>query len=218
MADPITAAATPPAVPATTPPTPPPAESAWAPLHNKVYRALWIAVLVSSLGTWMQTVGAQWLLVAEPHASTLVALVQTASTLPVVMLALPSGVLADTFDRRHLLIAVQAFQVVVGVALATLTATGDMRPALLLTFTFALGAGTALTAPAYQALIPELVPRRQLASASALGAISMNLARAVGPAIAGVLIARTGSGVVFGLNALTFAYFVLVLWRWHPPV
>src|SRR5215218_8868776 len=92
-----------------------------------------------------------------------------------------------------------------------------MSPPLLLTLTFVLGAGQAMTAPAWQALIPELVPRPQLASASALGAISMNLARAVGPAIAGVLIARTGAGVVFGLNTLTFGFFALVLWRWRRP-
>jgi len=96
-------------------------------------------VLVSNLGTWMQTVGAQWLLVGDPHASTLVSLVQTASALPVVLLALPSGVLADTFDRRRLLLAVQLFQAAVGVALTVLSAAGQLRPALLLVFTFALG-------------------------------------------------------------------------------
>src|SRR4051794_4281354 len=164
----------------------------------------------------MQTVGAQWLLVEQSGSDTLVALVQTASTLPIVLLALPSGALADTLDRRRLLIAVQLFLVGVGCVLTALTLAGRMPATLLLTLTFALGAGQALTAPAWQALIPDLVPRPQLASASALGAISMNLARAVGPAIAGVLIARTGAGVVFGLNTVTFAIFVLALWRWRP--
>src|SRR3712207_681535 len=131
----------------------------------------------------MQTVGAQLLLVDEPRASTLVALVQTASTLPVVLLALPGGVLADTFDRRRMLLVVQCYMASVGIVLAALTAAGQMRPPLLLVLTFALGVGTALTAPAYQALIPDLVPRRELASAAALGAVSMNLARAVGPAL-----------------------------------
>jgi MFS family permease len=176
---------------------------------------LWIAVLVSNIGTWMQTVGAQWLLVDEPQASTLVSLVQTASTLPVVLLALPSGVLADSFDRRRLLIAVQGFQVAVGVTLTALTVADQMRPPLLLALTFALGVGTALTAPAYQALIPELVPRSQLASASALGAISMNLARAVGPAIAGLLISRIGVEAVFALNACTFVVFGVLLLAWR---
>lgn len=194
--------------------TPP---SAWAPLHIAAFRSLWLALLASNIGTWMQTVGAQWLLVEQSGSDTLVAVVQTASTLPIVLLALPSGALADTLDRRRLLIAVQGFLVAVGVLLTVLTLAGHMPATLLLTLTFALGAGQALTAPAWQAIIPELVPRAQLASASALGAISMNLARAVGPAVAGVLIARTGPGVVFGLNAVTFAIFTVVLWRWHPP-
>ncbi|MEV4277412.1 MFS transporter [Actinoplanes xinjiangensis] len=190
--------------------------SAWAPLRVAAFRSLWLALLASNIGTWMQTVGAQWLLVEESGTDTLVAVVQTAGTLPIVLLALPAGALADLFDRRRLLIAVQVFLTGIGALLTTLTLTGDMPPTLLLTLTFALGAGQAVTAPAWQSVIPELVPRPQLASASALGAISMNLARAVGPAIAGVLIARTGTGVVFALNTLSFAVFALVLWRWRP--
>jgi MFS family permease len=199
------------------PTTPSVAPSAWAPLRVAAFRSLWLALLASNIGTWMQTVGAQWLLIENSGTDTLVAVVQTASTLPIVLLALPSGALADTLDRRRLLIAVQSFLVAVGVVLTVLTVAGRMPPALLLTLTFALGAGQALTAPAWQAIIPELVPRPQLASASALGAISMNLARAVGPAVAGVLIARTGAGVVFGLNTVTFVLFVVALWRWRPP-
>jgi MFS family permease len=191
--------------------------SAWAPLRVAAFRNLWLALLASNIGTWMQTVGAQWLIVEQSGTDTLVAVVQTASTLPIVLLALPSGALADTFDRRRLLIGVQAFLVAVGILLTVLTFAQRMPPTLLLTLTFALGAGQALTAPAWQAVIPELVPRSQLASASALGAISMNLARAVGPAVAGVLIARTGVGVVFALNTLSFVAFALVLWRWRPP-
>ncbi|GIF05023.1 MFS transporter [Actinoplanes siamensis] len=193
-----------------------PPASAWAPLRIAAFRSLWLALLASNIGTWMQTVGAQWLLVEQSGIDTLVAVVQTASTLPIVLLALPSGALADTFDRRRLLIAVQLFLTAVGVLLTVLTLGGHMPPSLLLTLTFVLGAGQALTAPAWQALIPELVPRAQLASASALGAISMNLARAVGPAVAGVLIAQAGTAVVFGLNTLSFAVFALVLWLWKP--
>ncbi|HET6530472.1 MAG TPA: MFS transporter [Actinoplanes sp.] len=201
------------------PSTPPgAASSAWAPLRIAAYRSLWLALLASNIGTWMQTVGAQWLLVEQSGTDTLVAVVQTASTLPIVLLALPSGALADTFDRRRLLLAVQVFLATVGVLLTVLTLTGRMPPTLLLTLTFVLGAGQALTAPAWQAVIPDLVPRPQLASASALGAISMNLARAVGPAVAGVLIARTGVGVVFALNTLSFVIFAVVLWRWRPAV
>ncbi|MCA2217403.1 MFS transporter [Jidongwangia harbinensis] len=193
------------------------AASAWAPLRIAAFRSLWLALLASNIGTWMQTVGAQWLLVEESGSDTLVAVVQTASTLPILLLALPSGALADTFDRRRLLLGVQVFLVGVGLVLTVLTVAQRMPPTLLLTLTFVLGAGQALTGPAWMAVIPELVPRAQLASASALGAISMNLARAVGPAVAGVLIARTGVGVVFGLNTLSFLIFALVLWRWRRP-
>jgi MFS family permease len=189
----------------------------WSPLRVRVFRMLWLAVLSSQIGTWMQTVGAQWLLVDEPNAATLVSLVQTASMLPVLLLALPAGVLADSFDRRRMLIAVQCFQAVVGVALTVFTLAGQMVPALLLTLTFVLGCGTAMTVPAYQAIIPELVPRTQLHSASALGAISMNVARSVGPALAGVVVAQVGVAAVFAFNAATFVAFAVALLLWRRP-
>jgi MFS family permease len=178
--------------------------STWSPLRIGAFRAIWIAVLVSNIGLWMQTVGAQWLLVDQPHASILVALVQTADMLPDVIFGVIGGVLADMFDRRRLLIGVQAFMAVTGLALTLLTFAGQMPPALLLTFTFVLGSGSVVSLPAYQSLIPELVPRTQIASATTLGSISVNLARAIGPAIAGVLIARIGVGAVFAINAGAF--------------
>ncbi|SDZ35191.1 Predicted arabinose efflux permease, MFS family [Asanoa ishikariensis] len=191
--------------------------SAWAPLSVTTFRWLWLALLASNIGTWMQTVGAQWLLIDVPGADALVSLVQTASMLPIVLLALPSGALADTFDRRRMLITVQAAQCAVAVLLAALTAADRMPPALLLTLTFALGAGQALTVPAWQAVIPELVPRSQLPAASALGAISQNLARAIGPAIAGLVIATLGVAAVFALNAVSFVVFAAVLLWWRTP-
>jgi MFS family permease len=191
--------------------------STWAPLRVGVFRALWFAVLVSNIATWMQTVGAQWLLVSQPNAAILVALVQTADYLPDMLFGLVGGVLADTFDRRRLLMAVQGFLVVTGIALAALTFAGQMPPALLLIFTFLIGCGSVLTLPAYQALVPDLVPRRQLHAAAALSSISVNLARAVGPAIAGVVIARAGVGAVFALNAALYLLFLLVLVGWRPP-
>ena len=190
--------------------------STWAPLSIGLFRALWLAVLVSNVATWMQTVGAQWLLVSQPHASILVALVQTADYLPDMVFGLVGGVLADTFDRRRLLMAVQAFLVVVGTALAALTFAGQMPPALLLTFTFLIGCGSVLTLPAYQSLVPDLVPRDQLHAAAALSSISINLARAAGPAIAGVVIARAGVGAVFALNAAMYLLFLVVLLAWRP--
>src|ERR1700674_83826 len=191
--------------------------STLAPLRIGVFRALWLAVLVSNVATWMQTVGAQWLLVSQPHAPILVALVQTADYLPDVAFGLVGGVLADTFDRRRLLMAVQGFLVIVGTALAALTFAGQMPPALLLTFTFLIGCGSVVVLPAYQALVPDLVPRAQLHSSSALSSISINLARAAGPAVAGVVIAQAGVGAVFALNTAMYLLFLVVLVVWRPP-
>jgi len=187
--------------------------SAWAPLAAPVFRALWIAQFVSNIGTWMQTVGAQWLLLG--HGATLVTLVQTASSLPIVLLALPSGVLADRFDRRALLLAAQFAMLAVSAALTVLAFADALSPAPLLALTFLLGCGSALMGPAWQAIQPELVERDQLGQASALGAVNMNLARVVGPALGGVLVAAAGAGWVFAFNALSFLGIaaVLLLWR-----
>jgi len=195
----------------------PAATSAWAPLAIQIYRWIWLAVLASNLGTWMQTVGAQWLLVSLPNAAALVALVQTADTLPDLILALPGGALADIFDRRRFLIVVQVLQIIAGIGLTWLTFQGQMTPPLLLGFTFILGAGSALQTPAYEALIPELVPRSELPAAVALGSVNVNLARAVGPALAGILVARLGIGAVFAINTVTFVFLPIVLLLWRPP-
>lgn len=198
------------------PAAPRPATSAWAPLRVRVFRALWVAALVSNIGTWMQTVGAQWLLIHQAHAAILVPLVQTADMLPYVLFGLVGGVLADTFDRRRLLVAVQCGMVVVGAVLTVLTVAHQMPPALLLMFTFVLGSGSVLAVPAYQSLVPDLVPRDQVRAASTLSSVSINLARAVGPAIAGVLIARTGVAAVFAINTATFLFYAVVVLAWHP--
>jgi MFS family permease len=191
------------------------ASSAWAPLRIGVFRALWIAALVSNVGTWMQTVGAQWLVVHDPHAAILVSLVQTAYTLPAVLFALVAGVLADIFNRVRLLVAVLAGMTVAGAALTALTAAHRMPPALLLMFTFVLGTGAILIAPAYQSLVPDMVPRAEVPAASALSSININLARAIGPAIAGVLVAQIGVAAVFGLNTATFLVYAIVVAS-HP--
>jgi MFS family permease len=192
------------------------APSAWAPLHVRAFRMLWIAQLSSMIGTWMQTVGAQWLLVDEPNAATLVALVQTAAMVPTLVLALPAGVLADILDRRRLLVGVQLFQLLVGAVLVALTLADRLPPTTLLLLTFLIGCGQTLTVPGYQALVQDLVPREQLRQAAALNGVAMNLARAVGPAVAGLIIARTGVAAVFALNALTFLVMALVLARVAP--
>jgi MFS family permease len=201
------------------PTAPPPPASAWAPLRLfPLFRALWIAQFASNVGTWMQTVGAQWLLIDAPNAAALVALVSAANTLPVMLLALAGGVLADSFDRRWLLFTVQVYFFIVGILLAVLTAAGQMSPALLLAFTFALGAGVAVQLPGWQATIPELVPRAQLRAASRLDLVNVNLSRTIGPALAGLVIAHLGGvPVVFALNALSVVFLAIALLLWRQP-
>ncbi|MBT2415808.1 MFS transporter [Streptomyces sp. ISL-12] len=193
-----------------------PDTSAWAPLAARVFRALWIAQLVSNTGSWMQTVGAQWLLVG--HSASLVTLVQTASSLPVVLLALPSGVLADRYDRRTVLLAAQFAMLAASGVLTVLAFQEVLTPYLLLALTFLLGCGTALMGPAWQAIQPELVEREQLGQAAALGAVNMNLARAVGPAVGGLVVAAAGTGWVFAFNALSYLGIAAVLLLWRRPV
>jgi MFS family permease len=196
-----------------------PAESSpWAPLRQPTFRLLWPAVLISYLGTWMQTVGAQWLLVSAPNAGALVALVQTAAMLPLMLLALPAGVLADAFDRRWLLFTVQVYVFLVAGSLAVLTAFGLITPALMLVFTFLLGIGAAVQLPTWQAVLPELVQRSQLGAATRLEMVGVNLGRSVGPAIAGVVIAVSGVATVFALNALSVIFLAGALLRWRRPV
>src|SRR5919199_1154890 len=191
---------------------------AWAPLRQPAFRWLWLGVLISSVGTVMQTVGAQWLLVDAPNAAALVSLVQTANTLPVMLLALAGGVLADAFDRRWLLLVVQAYFFSIGLLLVVLTLAGQMSPALLLVFTFVLGAGVALQQPSWGATIPELVPRTQLRAASRLDLVNVNLSRAVGPALAGLVIAHLGGiPVVFALNAISVVFLAIALLVWRRP-
>jgi MFS family permease len=191
--------------------------SPWAPFRHRAFFWLWLGVVVSSVGMWAQTVGAQWLFVHDPNAATIVTLVQTASTLPMMLLALPAGVLADAFDRRWLLFGVQIYFIVVAVLLAVLTAAGMMPPALLLTFTFAVGAGAAVLNPAWQSLITELVPRTELAAATRLDMVSVNVARAAGPAFAGVVIARWGVPPVFAMTAAAAGVLAVVLLAWRRP-
>jgi MFS family permease len=203
----MTAAATPPAI------------GAFAPLKVKLFRALWIASLISSIGGWMQTVGAQWFLIENHSDATLVALIQTASAAPFLLLGLPSGVLGEFVNRRTLLIVVQAALVGVGAVLSVVTLVGGLTPWLLLAFTFLLGAGSAIQGPAYQALVPEIVSRPLIPSAAALSSIGVNIARSIGPAIAGLVVAALGIPFVFALNALSFAVFLVVLlaWRGYTP-
>src|SRR3954449_3539950 len=189
--------------------------SAWAPLKIKLYRWLLIAQFASNIGTWMQTVGAQWLMGDLTHDPLQVALVQTATSLPVFLLGFPAGAVGDVFDRRRVLLVSQAFMLAAAALLAFLTFKDDVTPWVLLGLTFAIGAGRALTAPSWQAIQPQLVGRELIPQAAALGAASVNVGRAVGPALGGALVAAAGAEWVFGLNAVSFlgVLAVLVMWR-----
>jgi MFS family permease len=191
--------------------------AALAPLRQRAFRWLWLGVFIGYIGVWGQTVGAQWLVVDAPNAATLVSLVQAAMTLPVMLLALPGGVLADSFDRRWLLFSVQVYVFVIGILLTALTAAGLMPPALLLALTFALAIGAAVQLPTWQAMIPELVSRTQLRAATRLDMVGVNVARSIGPALAGLIIAAFGVPVVFGLYALSVVFLALALLFWRRP-
>ena len=189
--------------------------SAWNPLKNGLFRGLWIATIVSNVGTWMQDVGAGWLMTSLSSSPSLVALVEAADSLPIMLLALPAGAIADIVDRRRLLIAAQVYLMVIAAALGLLTWLNVMTPWMLLGFTFALGVGAAMVMPAWAAIVPELVPPEDLPSAIALNSIAINVSRAIGPAIAGVLVAAVGAWLVLVLNALSYIGIIAVLVRWR---
>ena len=192
-----------------------PTASAWSPLRHPLFRALWIASIASSIGTWMHEAGAGWLMTSLTSSSFMVALMQTAATLPVLLLGLPAGALADVVDRRRMLLFTQAWMLVSATMLGILTLLEVTTPWVLLIFTFALGAGAAMNAPAWQATAPELVSRAELSAAVGLTGIGLNLARAVGPALGGAVIAMAGPAVVFLLNAGSFLSVIGVLYHWR---
>ncbi|WP_250033719.1 MFS transporter [Paractinoplanes maris] len=187
------------------------AAGAWAPLRHPVFRAVWIAAFVANVGTWMQTVAGQWLLVEQHSSSLLISLVQSVSSIPVLLLVIPAGVVADFLDRRRLLLATQCVQAVIAGILALLTAAGRTSPEVLLVFTFLLGCGAAAQLPAYQAMVSDLLPRSELGPGASLSSLGVNLARAVGPAIAGLLLAHLGVPWLFALNAISFLLFAVAL-------
>ncbi|HUS17291.1 MAG TPA: MFS transporter [Chloroflexia bacterium] len=195
---------------------PTPGPSMWSPLRRAVFRSLWIASMASNVGTWMQSVGAAWLMTDLTPSPLLVALMQTATCLPVFLVGLPAGTLADLVDRRKLLLITQAGMLLVALALGALTLAGLMSAWMLLTFTFLLGLGAALTGPAWQAMIPDLVERPELPAAVALNATGFNVARAVGPALGGLVVAAAGPAAVFLLNAVSFVGVLGAIYRWRP--
>lgn len=188
------------------------------PLASPVFRALWIATVVSNIGTWMHDVGAGWLMTSLSADPLMVALVQAATTLPMFALALPAGALADIVDRRKLLIGAQLFGLVATAILALTTFGGITTAWVLLALTAAIAVGAALSAPTFQAIVPELVPGKALQQAVALNSLGVNIARAIGPALGGVIIAAAGTGAVFALNAVSVLGVIAVLVRWRRDV
>jgi MFS family permease len=186
-----------------------------APLRNATFRWLWIASVVSNIGTWMQNVGAAWLMALLSPSPFYVALVQAATNLPVFLLGIPAGAIADIVDRRKLLLWTQGWMLAAAAILGVMTLAGYTGPWSLLLLTFALGLGSTMNGPAWQAIMPELVPRAELPAAIALNSAGFNLARAAGPALGGAVVAATSAGPAFLLNAVSFVGVMVVLWLWQ---
>jgi predicted MFS family arabinose efflux permease len=191
--------------------------SALAPLREPLFRSLWIAAVISYIGKWMQMVGAAWLMTQLTTSPFMVGLVQAAMMLPVFLVILPAGALADMVDRRRFLLVTQAWMVVAAALLGILTLLGHVTPWLLVLFTFLLGLGAVVNDPAWQAITPEVASPPNHASAVALNSAAFNVARAVGPAIGGFVIAATNSGVAFLMNSAGFFGVILFLYRWKRP-
>ena len=189
-----------------------------SPLANPTFRALWIASVASNIGTWIHDVGTAWLMTSLAPSPFMVALVQAASTAPMFFLALPSGALADIVDRRKLLLVAQLWMLLAAATLALLTFFEFVTPGILLAITFAIGVGVAMNSPAWQAIVPDLVPAEQLDDAVTLSGIGINVARAVGPAIGGIVVAHAGPAAAFLLNSISFLGVILVVYRWQPNI
>jgi MFS family permease len=191
------------------------ADSAWAPLREPLFRSLWIAAVVSYTGTWMQNVGAGWLMTQLTTSPLMVGLVTAASAIPVFLVVLPAGALADMVDRRRLLLFTQSWMVVAAAALGVLTLFHAVSPWMLLAFTFLMGIGAVMNDPAWQAITPDVISPTRHASAVALNSAGFNVARAVGPALGGIVVALAGAGWSFLLNAASFFGVILFLYNWH---
>ncbi|MET0280884.1 MAG: MFS transporter [Steroidobacteraceae bacterium] len=192
------------------------APGAWSPFRHPAFAWLWTAALLSNTGSWMHDVAAGWLMTTLAPTPAMVALVQAATTLPVFLLALPAGALADRMDKRRLLILVQGMSLLLAATLGLLVLAGAASAVVLLAITFGLGVGVAITSPTWQAVLPQLVPRNELAPAVALHAVGMNLSRAIGPALGGLLIVMAGIAWPFFVNALSFLAIIAALWQWRP--
>lgn len=193
-------------------------QSQWSVLRNRTFRALWIASIASNIGTWMHDVGAGWMMATLSADPLMVALVQAATSLPMFLFVLPSGVLSDIIDRRRYLLFAQIWMLLVAAVLSLLAFAGLASSWVLLVTTFLLGAGAAMAAPPFQSLVPELVGKEQLSSAVTLNSLGVNISRAIGPALGGFILSFAGSAVVFMLNAVSVLGVVAVVWFWKPKL
>jgi MFS family permease len=192
-------------------------DSALAPFRTRIYFAIWLASLGSNLGTLIQSVGASWLMTTLDPSPNVVALVQASVTLPIMLLSLPAGAVADIWDRRAIMLIAQIMMFIVSTSLAVMTLGDHLNTWGLLSFTFLIGCGMALYGPAWQASVSEQVPREHLPSAIALNVLSYNIARTIGPAIGGVLVAAAGPEAAFFTNSLSYIALIAVLLYWKRP-
>ena len=206
-------------------PTPPPIvtpdspnPSGLSPLGYPVFRNVWAASTLSNVGGLIQSVGAAWLMVSIARSPDMVALVQASLTLPVVLLSLVAGAMADNFDRRKVMLGAQTFLFLVSIALAVCAWTGWITPWLLLAFTFAIGCGAAFNAPAWQASVGDMVPRTEIPGAVSLNSMGFNIARSLGPAVGGAIVAAAGAATAFAVNAVSYIPLLVVLTRWRPAL
>lgn len=198
------------------PPETKPSGSALAPFRYPAFRAIWTANLFSNIGSMIQSVGAAWLMTELTRSHVLVALVQASATIPILLLGMFAGAIADNYDRRRVMLAAQSGMLVVSAALAVLSYTGNIGPWSLLALTLMVGMGTALNGPAWQASVRLQVDRADLPQAISLNAISFNLARSVGPALGGILISLWSTSLAFALNAVSYVGMIVVLANWRP--
>lgn len=185
-------------------------------MRYPVFRAVWLASVLSNFGALIQSVGASWLMLSIAQSADMVALVQASIALPVMLLSLVAGALADNRDRRVVMLGTQVFMLTVSVTLAACAWAGLVTPWSLLLFTFLIGCGSAFNAPAWQASVGDMVPRTELPGAVALNSLGFNIARSVGPAIGGAIIAAAGAAAAFAVNAASYVALIIVLARWHP--
>ncbi|MDQ0562906.1 MFS family permease [Rhizobium mesoamericanum] len=192
--------------------------STLAPLRHGTYRRIWFASLASNFGGLIQAVGAAWMMTTITASENMVALVQTSTALPIMLFSLVSGALADSFDRRRVMLTAQYFMLAVSALLSISAYFGWLSPWLLLFFTFLIGCGTALNNPSWQASVGDMVPRADLPGAVTLNSVGFNITRSVGPAIGGVIVAAAGAAAAFAVNTLSYFALIYALMRWKPSL